>query len=42
MATADTEDERSALERFRTFALGVGRDVFVAVLTGYADRATRG
>ncbi len=39
---ADTEEEKSRLQRFRDFAVGVGRDVFVSVLSSYAERATRG
>lgn len=35
-------EERSALERFRDFATGVGRDVLVAVLSAYVDRIVRG
>jgi hypothetical protein len=35
-------DERGALERFRDFATGVGRDVLVSVLSAYADRVVRG
>jgi hypothetical protein len=40
--TAASVEERTALERFRDFALGVGRDVLVSVLSAYADRAVRG
>jgi hypothetical protein len=42
IATTASAEERSALERFRDFALGVGRDVLVGVLSAYADRAVRG
>jgi len=36
--TTTSAEERSALGRFRDFALGVGRDVLVSVLSAYADR----
>ena len=37
--TAHSEEEKSALVRFRDFALGMGREVLVSVLSTYADRA---
>jgi hypothetical protein len=42
IATTESAEERSSLERFRDFAVGVGRDVLVSVLSAYADRAVRG